>query len=118
MFVPTGPTEARTRLNFFLMEQEEKTSPFVRERLRELVVLASPVDTCVKAVELIYARAAETGDVLKDIAAGTAAMCDAFGFYALEDNRWSLIARSLRGEAIDNPPAPQADLMPPEGTQE
>ena len=107
MFVPTGPTEARTRLNFFLMEQEEKTSPFVRERLRELVVLASPVDTCVKAV-----------DVLKDIAAGTAAMCDAFGFYALEDNRWSLIARSLRGEAIDNPPAPQADLMPPEGTQE
>lgn len=112
-----GPVEGRNALGDFLNDRPAPVPDEIRDKLREFAKAPSPVETCVNASELIYARRAELPAELVDIGAAMAVMAAAHGFSGMDrDGRGARMALALRRDAGTKPPKgmtyPKADTDP------
>lgn len=113
MQVFEGPVDGRLALDEFLDNRVAAVPGDVRTQLRDLVRRISPVETCVNAAELIYARRDDLPPELLDIGAALAVMASSHGFSAGLDGRGARMALVLRGEDVADIPEPKAEFLPP-----
>lgn len=106
-----GPTVAVAALRNFIIERTAALPDLLRESLREVLDVRSPVDATVQAVDLVYARDREFDDVpeeMREWAAAAATMAEDHGFHEFDvESRGGRISKSLRRQRIAKKDMPE-----------
>lgn len=108
-----SPVDAVNGLMDFIIDRTAPLPNRLRDRLRETLKERSPVKGMIRAIELVYSRDQRREDVPDEMlewAAAAAVLAEEQGFHSMaEETRGSLIAMTLRRQAIADEEKPAVD---------